>query len=193
MAKRAGIAHRNNRTDTKTEVAVAAALVGAAAVGGKLALDKRAGSKRDTERAFGLHRDEPVPDGIRRIARGQLDQAHDEMAGVPKRKLATAVHDTRKSLKRLRATVRLARGALGDETYRRENIAFRDAGRCLAGVRDASVLIETLDALEKAGGTDLPGDATTKLRAQLKDERTRALEVAQRRRHGGRGCGGRAQ
>ena len=86
------------------------------------------------------------------------------------------MHDARKGFKRLRATVRLARGALGEETYRRENVAFRDAGRCLAGVRDASVLIETLDALEKASGDDLPTDATTKLRAQLKDERKQALE-----------------
>ena len=160
----------------KKEVAAAAALVGAAAVGGKLVLDKRASSRHDSERAFRLYKDEPTPDGIRRIARGQLDQAHDELADGPKRKLATAVHDTRKGFKRLRATVRLARGALGDETYRRENIAFREAGRCLAGVRDASVLIETLDALEKASSTDLPRDATTKLRAQLNGERKQALE-----------------
>ena len=52
--------------------------------------------------------------------------------------------------------MRLARGALGDEAYRRENVAFREAGRRLAGVRDASVLIETLDTLEKVSGNDLP-------------------------------------
>ena len=86
------------------------------------------------------------------------------------------MHDTRKRFKRLRATVRLARGALGEEAYRRENIAFRDAGRCLAGVRDASVLVMTLDALENASGDLLPGDATAKLRSQLKDERKQALE-----------------
>jgi CHAD domain-containing protein len=72
--------------------------------------------------------------------------------------------------------VRLAREALGDELYRRENTAFRDVGRRLAGVRDASVLTETLEALEKASGDDLPRGATTKLRAQLDDEREQALE-----------------
>jgi CHAD domain-containing protein len=175
MAKRAGIAQRNNGTDTRKEVVAAAALVGVVGVGGKLALDRRAKSRHDSERAFCLYNDEAIPDGIRRIARGQLDQAHDELAAGPKRKLAIAAHDTRKGFKRLRATVRLARGALGEETYRRENIAFRNAGRRLAGVRDASVLIETLDALEKACGGDLPVHTTTKLRAQLKDERKRAL------------------
>ena len=176
MAKTADIAHRNSRTDGENEVAAAAEPASAAALGGKLALDERASSRRASERAFRFYKDEPTPDGVRRIARGQLDRAGEELVGGPKRKLGVAVHDARKGLKRLRATVRLARGALGEETYRRENVAFRDAGRCLAGVRDASVLIETLDALEGACGDDLPGDVTTKLRARLKDERRQALE-----------------
>jgi CHAD domain-containing protein len=163
-------------SDSSKEVAAAAAVVGAAALGGKVAWDKRAGSKREAERAFRLYKSEPVPDGIRRIARGQLDQAHDELAGSPKRKLAGAVHDTRKSFKRLRATVRLARDGIGDDTYRRENTAFRDAGRRLSGVRDASVLIETLDELEKASGGDLPIGTAAKLRTQLEAERAQALK-----------------
>ena len=57
------------------------------------------------------------------------------------------MHETRKSLKRLRATVRLARDELGDEVYRRENVAFRDAGGRLGGARDSQGLLERLDAL----------------------------------------------
>jgi CHAD domain-containing protein len=151
-------------------------VVGAAAVAGKLAWDRRADADRGAEQAFRLHRDETVPDGIRRVARGQLDRAHAELSGAPKRELATAVHDTRKSLKRLRATVRLARGAIGEEIYRRENAAFRDSGRRLSGVRDASVLIETLDELEELTGDELPRGATAPLRKQLEDEREQALE-----------------
>jgi CHAD domain-containing protein len=162
--------------DTKKQAAAAAALAGGAAIGGKVAHDTRANSKQKAERAFRLHKGESTPDGIRRIARGQLDAAYDELVDGSKRKLATAVHDTRKGLKRLRATVRLAREPLGDELYRRENTSFRDIGRRLAGVRDASVLIETLTALEKASGDDLPRGVTTKLRAQLDDERAQALE-----------------
>jgi hypothetical protein len=170
-------ARRKTGTDTRKEVVAAAgALVGAAVVGGKLALNRRARSKHDSERAFCLSEDEPIPDGIRRIARGQLDQAHDELSDGPKRDFATAVHDTRKGFKRLRATVRLARGGLGGGIYRRENVALRDAGRRLAGVRDASVLIETLDALEAVSGNDVAPDATAKLRAQLNGERKQALE-----------------
>jgi CHAD domain-containing protein len=166
----------NSGSRTSREVGAAAAVVGGAAIAGKLVWDRRADAERETEQAFRLYRDEAIPDGIRRVARGQLDRAHAELAEAPKRKLAAAVHDTRKSLKRLRTTVRLARGAIGNDIYRRENAAFRDSGRRLSGVRDASVLIETLDALETVSGDDLPRGATTKLHERLEGERRHALE-----------------
>src|SRR4051812_45150108 len=109
------------------------------------ARDKLSGPGDEAEQEYRLHTGEPTPEGLRRIARGQLDRAQSELKGAPKRRLAAAVHDTRKSLKRLRAAVRLGRDALGEETYEQENRAFRDTGRRLAGVRDASVLVETLD------------------------------------------------
>ena len=124
----------------------------------------------------GLARDETIPDGIRRVARGQLDQAHTELGQSPKRKLAAAVHDTRKSLKRLRTTVRLARGGIGEEIYRRENAAFRDTGRRLSGVRDASVMVETLHELEKFYGDELPRGAPDELHERFEEERKQALE-----------------
>src|ERR671919_166855 len=99
------------------------------------------------QRRFRLDDGERVPDGVRRIARGQLDLSIERLEGDTHEDLGTAVHETRKSLKRLRAIARLARDELGDETYRRENVAFRDAGRRLAGARDDQVLLETLDAL----------------------------------------------
>jgi CHAD domain-containing protein len=157
-------------------VAAAATLAGAAAVGGKVALDKLSGPGDEAEQAYRLHAGEPTPDGLRRIARGQLDRAQAELKGAPKRKLAAAVHDTRKSLKRLRAAVRLGRDALGEGTYKQENGAFRDTGRRLAGVRDASVLIETLDDLERAVDGELPSGATAGLRKQLEAERKEALQ-----------------
>ena len=176
MARAVDVGRGTSGPPASKAVAAAGALVGAAAVGGKVAWDKRAGSKRDAERAFRLYEEEAIPDGIRRIARGQLERAHDELGDSSKRRLSDAVHESRKAFKRLRATVRLARGAIGDDTYRRENRAFRDAGRRLSGVRDASVLIETLDEIESACGEFLPTGATTRLRGRLEDERKRALD-----------------
>src|SRR5215213_9514882 len=91
------------------------------------------------QRRFRLGDGERVPDGVRRIARGQLDMSIERLDGDTDEDLGTAVHETRKSLKRLRAIVRVARDELGEEAYRRENVAFRDAGRRLGGARDSQV------------------------------------------------------
>jgi CHAD domain-containing protein len=158
------------------EAAAAVALTGAAAVGGKLALDKvSAGRRADGTRAYRLGETEFVPDGLRRIARGQLDAGVEELAGQPNRRLDEAVHETRKRLKRLRAALRLERSAIGAETYRRENAAFRELGKRLSAPRDAMVLIETLDALTERFRDELPPDATGPLRARFEQAHKRAL------------------
>ena len=155
--------------------AAAAAVAGVAAAGGKLALDRR--SKRvDEQRAYRLRSAEAAPDGIRRIARGQIANARDQLEGASGRRLGPAVHEARKSLKRLRAALRLSRGAIGEETYRRENTVFREAGRRLSGARDADVLLETLETVEAVAGHELRSSASAGLRSQLESERESALE-----------------
>jgi len=77
------------------------------------------------------------------------------------------VHEARKSFKRLRTTVRLARDELGDEVYRRENAAFRDAGRRLAGARDSQVLLETLAALCERHPEKAPPEGFVRFRRTL--------------------------
>jgi CHAD domain-containing protein len=176
MARTRGIQVGGTRPRAGKEAVAAVAVAGAAAVGGKLAWDRlSAGSDADFARAYRLHDGEPVPDGIRRIARGQLESARADLDGVSTRKLEEAVHETRKRLKRLRACLRLARDAIGQDTYQGENAAFRDAGRRLSGARDATVLIETLEALEKWAGDELRPGASAALVGQLEVERQRAV------------------
>jgi CHAD domain-containing protein len=59
----------------------------------------------------------------------------------------TSIHIARKTLKRARATLRLLRPEIGDTRYHRANTALRDAAAPLREVRDAKVLLDTLDAL----------------------------------------------
>jgi CHAD domain-containing protein len=131
--------------------------------------------KDEPDRGYRLRHDEYVPDGIRRIARGQLELARDDLAGAPARKQAEVVHETRKRLKRLRACVRLARDAVGDETYERENDAFRAAAHELSAGRDAQVLLDTLDDLRERFAEELAPRATERLRDQLEAARDRAV------------------
>ena len=119
-----------------------------------------------------LRRGEDAADGVRRVARGQLDLVTEQLdAGTgPRGDLDGAVHETRKAFKRLRALVRVSRDALGDEAYRRENTIFRDAGRRLSGARDAAVMVQTLDALTARYRDELGDDAFARLRAVLASE-----------------------
>ena len=116
-------------------------------------------------RAYRLREGKPLPDEIRRAARGRIDHAVDELGGKTDSSPEEAVHEARKDMKKLRALLRLARGELGEDTYARENECFRDAARELAGTRDADVMLETLDAL------GLPAGLGWELRKAIQTER----------------------
>jgi CHAD domain-containing protein len=129
---------------------------------------------RDADRSFRLHRHEPLPDGMRRIARGRLDEAAGKLAAATGETLAEAVHSTRKQLKRVRASVRLSRDAIGERTYEHEQLVLRSAGRRLAAGRDAQVLLDTLDDLRARHPDELPEHLLAPLRRRLDDERREA-------------------
>ena len=102
--------------------------------------------------AFEFEPGESVADGVRRIVGSQVARAAAELGGADAFGLEEAVHAARKRFKKARAVVRLARGGLGRKVADRENARFRDAGRPLSEVRDAAVLIATLDGLAERGG-----------------------------------------
>jgi CHAD domain-containing protein len=120
----------------------------------RLSTDIAAPVRVTAERAFRLRAKEPVSEGIRRIALGQLDEVLDRLEGRTTEDPGTAVHEARKSLKRLRAIARFVRDQLGEEEFRRENACLRDVGRALSGPRDSQVLAETLDALLERYGEE---------------------------------------
>lgn len=131
--------------------------------------------RRRRERRFGLLGDEDLYAGLRRMALCDLDLAIELLEGAQEADAEQAMHEIRKAIKRLRALVRVLRHELGERAYRRENTALRDAGRHLAGARDAQVTLNTLELLLE----DLPPKrgrrpAVKALRARLQAERDRA-------------------
>jgi len=58
-----------------------------------------------------------------------------------------SVHEARKGFKRLRALVRLFRNGIGEPTYRRLNLYFRNKARRLAPYRDLSVNLQLINRL----------------------------------------------
>lgn len=129
------------------------------------------------QRRYRLRAGEAIPDGIRRVAGGQLADAAEELAGADEAELGRAVHGVRKRIKRVRAALRLSRGAIGERVYVRENTQLREIAGRLSATRDARVLIETLDGLEEQFEADLPAGAIFELRTRLHDEHERALEA----------------
>jgi CHAD domain-containing protein len=99
--------------------------------------------------AFAFRLDESIPKGVRRVVRKQFKDAVAQLNGSARKSVDERIHSVRKNFKRVRAVVRLVRYAIGDTAYHRENESFRDAARPLSEVRDAKVLIEALDKLEK--------------------------------------------
>jgi CHAD domain-containing protein len=156
---------------TKSKVAVggaaAAAGAGATAAATKALLDRR----RSRARTYRLRKGEDVADGTRRIATGRADSAIDHLRKGVDEDFATAVHEARKDLKKLRSVIRLVREPLGDDVYRAENDRYRDAAQLLSGARDAEVKLETLAALEERFDGRIPRPGLAPLLNGLEGER----------------------
>ena len=119
---------------------------------------------------YRLKRGESAPEGVRRMAAEQLDKALEHLA-CQDGKRDKHIHEARKATKRLRALVRLVRRELGDEVYALENQCYRDAGQRLSELRDATVLVETLDRLIESLGEDVPKSRFARVRAWLVERR----------------------
>jgi CHAD domain-containing protein len=104
---------------------------------------------------FRLHRDEPLPAGVRRLAAHQLENAISQIETLGP-EWEAQVHEARKALKRLRALACLVRAELGAEAMCWENRSLGLAARLLAGPRDAAALVECLDHLDAWSGKTHP-------------------------------------
>lgn len=87
---------------------------------------------------------EPVAEGLRRVALEEMDAAIGE-ATCRELDDRAAIHQARKSCKRIRGLLALYRGGLPGRS--RENENFRALGCAIAPLRDADSLLEALDSL----------------------------------------------
>lgn len=119
---------------------------------------------------------EPLAQALQRMALGQLEIAIELLASDGETDSPeTAVHETRKALKRLRALLRLLEPRLGEEVIAREQTTLRESASRLAGGRDGDVLLATLDGLIERHPRKLEGrGGVLRLRAHLLSERERA-------------------
>lgn len=92
---------------------------------------------------FRLKLREPLPDGLKRVFREQIQSAL-QLCEHPARQRGVTVHEVRKHLKKLRAAMRLAVGEVGKNQHAREDRCVREIGRLVSDLRDAQVRLQTL-------------------------------------------------
>lgn len=111
-------------------------------------------------------KDKSAAKAVKRLAKSQIDSAIAEIDDdtMPP---AKTVHQIRKRCKKLRGLIRLVRPAFPD--YAKENRKFRDAARELAPVRDAFVMVETIDKLVGHYDGELDKAAFTPFRDELQE------------------------
>ena len=122
--------------------------------------------------AYRLQRGESVPEGLRRIAQEQLTSAAGLLRQATARTRDDAIHEARKSVKKVRAILRLMRVELG-RAYPVENRRLRDLALRLSVYRDAAVMIETLDQLGEHYKEQSAGRALAAIRRGLVEDQRR--------------------
>jgi CHAD domain-containing protein len=127
--------------------------------------------------AFRLDFSEPPESALRICAAERIDDALDHLEAGLADDPGTAVHEARKDVKKTRALLRLHRDGLGGSAYRRENRALRNAGREISFVRDAHVLLDTVEALAERYAGQVPAGHFDALRAQLDHDAAPARSV----------------
>jgi CHAD domain-containing protein len=120
---------------------------------------------------------EPVPEAIKRIVGEEIEAAAGHLSGQGDADRDEAIHEARKSIKKIRGVLRLMRGELGD-IYGMENAHFGDIGRELSQFRDAGASIETFDALRKRYRGEMDGRMLASIRRRLKASKRQAEQQA---------------
>jgi CHAD domain-containing protein len=86
-------------------------------------------------------------EGVVGQARDHLSKAIDLLKRESGPDRDSTIHGVRKRVKKVRALIRLARGAVPRKAIEKADRQLREAARPLSAVRDAFVLIQTLDSL----------------------------------------------
>ncbi len=98
-----------------------------------------------------LGESEPLGVGVKRVTMEQLKHAaggYLSVNGV----FGSAVHESRKSIKQVRALLRLVRGELSDRIYDFENESLRDTARVVAEIRATQGVLNAATAIREIYG-----------------------------------------
>jgi len=121
-----------------------------------------------------------IGDRLQQFALAQFDLATTCLTET-RRKPETAIHETRRCLKRIRALLRMVRTQLAPSIYDRENLYLRNIGQRLAALRDAAIMQETLKSLKKQTTDPLARSTWRELQKELATARTPLVQRQKKR------------
>ncbi|MBU2569923.1 MAG: CHAD domain-containing protein [Gammaproteobacteria bacterium] len=124
--------------------------------------------------SYRLRTGESVQDGIRRVISEQIEKSLGEVADTNLDR-ADTIHQVRKRCKKIRAALRLIRGALG-EAYSKENAWYRDVARRISDVRDTEAMIETCGALAEHFDAQVDREIIRPIRLRLETRKNTLME-----------------
>jgi CHAD domain-containing protein len=125
--------------------------------------------------AYRLKAGESVAENVRRIVGEEVDSATALLDKNHSKSRDEAVHEARKSIKKIRGLLRLVRPELG-RAFGEENKRFRDIGRQLSQIRDATALLEIFEDVLRERKQALDGNRFAALRRGLKREKQKTDE-----------------
>ncbi len=122
--------------------------------------------------AYRLLKNEQLSFGLKRIVLEEIDGALFDLSDSTKN-IDEEIHSARRHFKKIRAVLRLARLAIGEETFNSANLNIRDAARNLASSRNSAVMLRTLDKLHFQDDASNVTMSVIKKHLEVKYEKTK--------------------
>ncbi|MDF9797028.1 CHAD domain-containing protein [Catalinimonas alkaloidigena] len=107
---------------------------------------------------------ETVPSNAERILQSFLDECR---ASLQNDDPHQAIHEARKTMKKMRAFSRLFRGEIGNKKYRSTNKYYRDIARKISGERDVSAMLDTVNKINEEVDQALCGQTIQHIKNHL--------------------------
>jgi CHAD domain-containing protein len=95
--------------------------------------------------SFKIAASENFSEGLKSRVKEQCSQSEELIQAKEKSNPHEVIHEVRKAFKKIRGALRLVRDHI--DFYKEENVFFRDEGRRISEIRDATSVIEALDDL----------------------------------------------
>jgi CHAD domain-containing protein len=129
--------------------------------------------------SFEVHGRKHIEDELTKIVRRQLRNTAHALTTSAGSQFRSAVHESRKSVKKVRAVAALLKQA-GAKLPRRDRKRLKSAARALSRVRDSTAIIDTFDRVRRRYPKQLPEHTYAILRRGLVAARDRSEARAQR-------------